>query len=498
MDNDDLASTNDEVQVTKKEKIQLLLFSLLAAVSFDYLFYDELIGISYPIFVILLLGSFWWNTRHRFALNRQSLPLLGVILLLSATFALYSNPVLETINYLLIPLLIVTYTLVSTKRSFKWWGISTLVDIIKRCGPLSILNFAKPFLIMSQDFKPVQQGTSSKAVKSILIGLLVSVPILLLVVPLLSSADMVFRSYVTNLTKTWDLVNFKSFIVQSIIIFAVFIYVFAYVWSFYFKHSHNQSKELSFSFTWDSTVIMTVLSTINMVYLIFSIIQFSYLYGVGGNLLPAEFTYAEYARRGFWELVAVTIINLSILLGCMKFVRQDNKTGYLVCRILLGLLIVFSLNMLFSAHFKMSLYENVYGLTYLRVFVHYFMGLLLVFFLLAFGNITLARLHLVKAFIVVSLVFYTVLNYINVDHIIVQHNLKMYSETGKVDISYIQGLSGDTIPVLVDYIKNNNSPAASQIRGYLSAKEAEVKGTVSWKSFNHARYKARASLSNYK
>jgi hypothetical protein len=281
-------------------------------------------------------------------------------------------------------------------------------------------------------------------------------------------------------------------VIQSIIIFAVFVYVFAYIWSFYVEQSDNQAREFTIGFTWDPTVIITVLTTLNVVYLIFSVIQFSYLYGGEGHLLPAGFTYAEYARRGFWELVAVTIINLSILLSCMKFVRRDNKTGYLVCRILLGLLIIFSLNMLFSAHFKMSLYENVYGLTYLRVFVHYFMGLLLAFFLLALGNITFVKVHLVKSFIIVSLVFYTILNFINVDYLIVRHNLKMYGQIGKVDISYIQGLSVDAVPSIVDYTMNNDTPAARQLRGYLTLKKSELKSIGTWKSFNYARYKAQS------
>lgn len=110
-----------------------------------------------------------------------------------------------------------------------------------------------------------------------------------------------------------------------------------------------------------------MLVVINSVYLLFSLIQFSYLYG--GDKLPVVFTYAEYARRGFWELLAVTVINLGILLSSMKFVKKD-RGFYPVILVFLSLLIVFSLNLLFSAHFKMSLYERAYGLTALRTYVY--------------------------------------------------------------------------------------------------------------------------------
>ena len=115
---------------------------------------------------------------------------------------------------------------------------------------------------------------------------------------------------------------------------------------------------------------------INIVYLLFSIVQFSYLYGGGNNILPSEFTYSEYARKGFFELVAVTIINFTILLSSMKFIKKGNKTINIISNVFLTLLVVFTLNMLFSAHYKMSLYEQTYGFTYLRIFVHLFMIML--------------------------------------------------------------------------------------------------------------------------
>lgn len=489
---------SDELMLTRQEKIKLLLIALLVGVAFDYLFYGELIGISYPIFVIIFLSSFWWSIRKKFVLTLPGGFLLGIILILSATFALNSNQVLETLNFLLIPLLTVTFTMVSTNSNYSWWRINVIGDIIKRCGPWSMAHFAKPFLMVAQEFKPKQQDPAAKAGKKILMGIMISIPILVLVIPLLSSADMVFHSYLRNFTKIGEIVNLRSLLAQSIIIFAVFVYVFAYLWSFLLQHPETGNKNMAFSFNWDPTVIITVLTVINVVYLFFSLVQFSYLYGGEGHLLPAGFTYAEYARRGFWELVAVTIINLSILLSCMKFVQKDNKTGYLWSRILLGLLIIFSLNMLFSAHFKMSLYENAYGLTYLRVFVHYFMGLLLVFFLLALGNLTVIKLHLVKSFIIVSLVFYTVLNFLGVDNLIVQHNLKMYSQTGKIDIFYIEYLSDDAVPEMINYAKNNNTTIAGHLNNYLLRRKAGVKPANTWKSFNYSRYKAQAALSKYK
>lgn len=242
---------------------------------------------------------------------------------------------------------------------------------------------------------------------------------------------------------------------------------------------------------------MTVLFVINLVYLLFSVIQFSYLYGGDRHALPAAFTYAEYARRGFFELVAVTIINLSILLSSMKFVNKDNQTQYTVVRSFLSLLVVFSLNMLFSAHFKMSLYEAAYGLTYLRIFVHYFLGLLLVLFLLAFCNIRFRKPPLVKAYIVVSLVFYTALNFINTDKIIARNNINMYLQTGKLDVYYLQNLSYDAIPEMLRLAKDNNPEIARQVQNYLLTLKQDLSKEETWASLNYSRAKANSTLAKY-
>ena len=63
----------------------------------------------------------------------------------------------------------------------------------------------------------------------------------------------------------------------------------------------------------------------DLIYILFCVIQFSYLFGGTGNNLAPGYTFAEYARKGFFELIVVTIINLSILVGSINFVKKENK-----------------------------------------------------------------------------------------------------------------------------------------------------------------------------
>ena len=112
-------------------------------------------------------------------------------------------------------------------------------------------------------------------------------------------------------------------------------------------------------------------------------------------------SYAEYARRGFSELIVVTVINLSILLIGLHFTKNDGKLDRLV-RALRCLLVLCTVIMLYSAHLRLKLYEDAYGYTYARIFAHTFIGLLFSLFMLTFYKFWREGFSLVKAFVVAA------------------------------------------------------------------------------------------------
>ena len=389
--------------------------------------------------------------------------------------------------------MVAAHTLLVTKKNLSWSDFGIIRAIIKRAATQTVINFPKPFIFAAEELRTKEGASGNGAWRKIALGLLISVPILAVIIPLLSSADMVFNYYVNNLTKIGEFIDFSSATEQAFIILSVFIYVFGYIWSFHTGHPETGKASGPGKFFWDSTILLTVLLVIDAVYLLFTVIQFSYLYGGTGHALPAGFTYADYARRGFFELVAVTIINLSIILGSFKFVPRDDKNISVPLRTALSLLVIFSFNMLFSANFKMLLYEEAYGMTYLRFFVHYFMILLPVLFVIALVNLWFGKLPLVKIYIVVTLLFYTVLNYVNTDQFIARYNGEMYLKTGKLDISYLQSLSYDAIPETIRLAEKNND-FARQINNYLFAVKQDLSRPSAWQSLNYSRYRAHQAL----
>jgi hypothetical protein len=248
--------------------------------------------------------------------------------------------------------------------------------------------------------------------------------------------------------------------------------------------------------SWDPIISITILMAINCVYLVFTLIQFAYMFGSLNNALPSDFTYAEYARRGFFELLMVTLINFSLLLSSIRFTRKDGNLVARAVRILHSLLILCTVVILASAYFRMSLYEAVYGYTYLRVLTQSFMIFLFVLFLIAFYKIWNEHISLLKPYIVIGIIAYLILNFVNIDVLITNNNIDRYIKTGKLDTHYLRSLSYDSIPVLVNLLKDENAPA--DMKNNLLEQQKELSKNQKWQSFNLSRQRAKQVLSQAK
>ena len=110
---------------------------------------------------------------------------------------------------------------------------------------------------------------------------------------------------------------------------------------------------------------------IAVIYLFYSVIQIIYLFIGQDGGIPAEITYAEYARSGFWELLFVSIINFLMVLVSI-YLFQENK----ILKGILAIICMCTFIMIFSSAYRMWMYVDVYHLTFLRMFVLWFLGTL--------------------------------------------------------------------------------------------------------------------------
>ena len=168
----------------------------------------------------------------------------------------------------------------------------------------------------------------------------------------------------------------------------------------------------------DAVVAITFNSLIAFVYLIFSGIQFVYL--VGKMELPGGYTYAEYAHEGFYQLLAVTILNLVLVSFCKKHFA-DNK----VLKFILTVITLCTYVMIASSALRMFLYVGVYGLSHLRVYVLWLLVVLVVWTTLLTVSIYKDGIPFFRIITVFVTIWYLVLAFSFPDKWIVAYDLQL-------------------------------------------------------------------------
>ena len=489
----------EHTKITARQIRLLAVLSLIAGIVFDYLFYERAIGVSYPLYATVFYALFWVASREQITFQIDfGWFLLIPILLLSATFAIHSNRVLLALNFILIPPLLCLQTMLLVYK-YEWSGVRSVFLFLRRLFRQIFGNAPKVFLELISLAKVAERiaPEKRKSLKNIFIGLIISAPLLVVVIALLAEADTVFQSLIVNVLKPLEFIGSIPFVEHVGVIGIITVLLFTYLTVVLKAKVEEVSAPLEIDTgRWDATIVATVLVMVNLVYILFCVIQFTYLFG-GEAVIRSipDYTYAAYARRGFSELIVVTVINLSTLLIGLHFTKNDGKLGRLVFA-LRCLLVLCTVILLYSAHLRLKLYEEAYGYTYARIFAHTFIGFLFILFMLTLYKFWRQELPLLKAFAITALLTYTTLNYVNIDAIIARKNIDRYVNTGKIDLEYLQELSYDAILELSRLRSTGDDDmTAKQMAQFLHDKEAELKPESPWQSYNLSKARAKWMLS---
>jgi hypothetical protein len=247
---------------------------------------------------------------------------------------------------------------------------------------------------------------------------------------------------------------------------------------------------LGISFT--TIEVAIALGALNALFLVFVLVQFRYLFG-GRGLVEARthLTYAEYARHGFFELVMVAVLVLLVLLAVDALLRDDGSRGAWVVRCLSWCLLVLVFVVMASALQRMRLYEDVYGLTQLRIYAVGIIGWLAVVFLW-FGITVLRgrRASFALGAVVAGFAATAILSVVNPDALIARTNL----DRSRVDVPYIAGLSDDAVPEMLERLPSLRPDLRRALALELLRRNSSG---GDWRSFNLARSHADALLAQH-
>ena len=232
-----------------------------------------------------------------------------------------------------------------------------------------------------------------------------------------------------------------------------------------------------------------ILVSLNALFGSFVLVQMTVLFGGRDHVLETTgLTYAQYARQGFFQLVAVAVLTLLVIAGAGRWAEIQSRRDRMLARILLGLLCSLTIVILISALRRLNLYEDVYGWTRLRLLVHgtiLWLGAVFVMVLVA-GALWKAS-WLPRASLYLTVAFALAFTAINPDGVIARHNVARYHDTGRVDVNYLSGLSPDAVPALFGL------PA--DLRGCIYEKfEQRLGSGDAWPGLNLGRSKARDAI----
>ncbi|MGD7043851.1 DUF4153 domain-containing protein [Jeotgalibacillus proteolyticus] len=418
----------------------ILLWSLFLGFVLDKLIFIPKAGISYVIFVILFYIVFFIVLRNLSFYNRRMGNFLLIcILVLSTNYFLYDQNGFYLLNFLVIPALMFLHYLlrIQPKSTSSFFTPQTLIPLGLKKLTMSVNQNVYLFKYCTRLFSRNMDEQKRKVWSKIFYGLLLSMPLLFIVIALLMSSDLYFTTIMTQIPTWFTLISANT--VQDILIVLLFgclFYGFFQAAFVYTETSTSDNPGLIKGF--DQIVVMTLLILLNLVYLFYLVIQFAYFFN--GDLAEG-FTYAEYARRGFFELVTVTMINLTLTVLILHFVKQDHTFYKKSIQILLSFLLGSSLLILISAFMRLHLYEQAYGFTFTRILVHAFIIFLFVIIIYTMMKVWLQRLSLIHFYILSALIFYCTINIINIDGIVVDRNLERYTLTGKIDLNYLNQMS---------------------------------------------------------
>jgi hypothetical protein len=235
------------------------------------------------------------------------------------------------------------------------------------------------------------------------------------------------------------------------------------------------------------------IAALDLLFLAFAAVQADVLLASDKDRLlrSTGLSYAEYARQGFWQLLIVTGLVLLVVAVAVRYAPVENRTDRTIVRTLLGLLCALTLVVVAVALRRLYLYEEAYGWTRLRLWVHAFelwMGLAIV--LIAIAGIRLKAAWLPRAIATSGAVGLLALGLLNPDGFIATRNVDHYRHTGNADLEYLSNLSADAVPALDRLPEPQRSCALRHLSYALEHGD-------SWTSLNVSRARARGLLQRH-
>jgi hypothetical protein len=454
-------------------------------------------GINFLIWVTAIVGlAILLAGWGRVGTGGEGKWLVFVALVFAAGLVLRDSPVVVFLD--LLGVLISLYLAVWLGRSgsLRRGGILDYVlggiytGALTSAGPI-------PVSVADIEWREAIRGRWKGQALAVSRGVLLAAPLLLLFGSLLVAADAIFERLVIEVFG-FDLAEVFSHL--ALIIFFAWITA-GVLWAgLMARVPQNFSIPRPRVLSLGIIEVGIVLGLLDLLFLAFVAIQVRYLFGGAGRVAAtAGLTYAEYARRGFFELVTVTALALPLLLVAHWLLRTGTRAHERLFKALAGIMVALLFVVVASALQRMYLYQQEFGLTELRLYTTIFMvwiSVVLLWFVLTVLRARRDRFAFGALLAGFAAIF--AINAMNPDALIAGTNINRMEDGKRFDAYYLTTLSADAVPVLVESLPQIGDKRLW--KGHTVEQTVVDRwnsGRADWRTWNLGRSRARQLVRGY-
>lgn len=493
--------------------MKILIGALFLSLWQSLLFWKQDLGISVLLFTIPII---WITTKllKGNIKNKKALLISIPIIVLSSTYFIFDNLTFYLINIVLIPILYLIMVI---------WAISDFQ--IKSIIYKIILMIFEPLNYIGdviravlKEFNPKEKDEQigeKKEKNNIFKAVCFTGIIALIVIGLLCSADNEFAKIFSTIFKDINIFNVSELTGRIIIIIIAFFYFAGFFMNMLDKENglkefeKDEKAEKKESYT-----IRMMITVLNLVYLVFCFTQIKVLF------TEQNIKYSEFARKGFFQLMIVSLINIVMILKANNKNLRENEKQDKYKKTMCIVMVIFTLVIIISAFARMTLYQQNYGYTRLRILVDYTLITEIILLIPTIIYILKNKIDLIKTYFVIIITMYCLVNFINIDKIIMKNNFNRYKETGYIDLNYIMEMNNsDLIEQLLELkdtefkysekaysqsdtdkqeIQEQIGKQQRELNGYLASWKKSFNETHTLAEFNLPQMRAKSILNNRK
>lgn len=405
----------------------------------DALFNGATLGVNLPLWIGVLAGLGWLTARRAGRWSTATAWFVGLACFFAACLAWRASAFLRFWNVAAILAAAVTLAVQARRPIARAWPR----DYLRGAGDAA-LDLGLGALLTASEVRLTGSGFARR-LPALLVGIALAVPVVVIFGSLLTSADPVLEAFVFTLFD-WDV---EQLLRHGVLVGVTGWLAAGWLRSLAVARHPSGGPPPAIGRRFGIMEIGIPLGALTLLLAGFVGLQARYLFGGEAIVRLTGLSYAEFARRGFFELVVVSALVLPLLLGAERLLDRGRGAAVESFRALLVVLVGLVALVMVSALARMRLYVGAYGLTEDRFYATAFMlwiGVVLVWFVVTELRDRLGRFA--TGAVLAGFALLAALNAVNPDAVIARTNVARAGAGHRFDPAYLTSLSADAVPAI--------------------------------------------------